>query len=678
MKKENIQKKIKDLSAQLEEHNHQYYVLNESVISDKEYDSLLKLLMELEKENPEFLDKNSPTQRIGTEISSGAKSIKHKVKMLSLDNTYSMKEIKDWYKRVCKGLRGEKIEFTVEPKIDGISGSLFYQQGKYNIGATRGDGLTGEDVTPNLRTIRSVPLNLRHSTKRPIPEELEVRTEIYMNKKDFHALNEKRKKEGQDIFSNPRNATSGSVKLLDSKLTAQRNLSCIVHSFGLVSNDQEFKTQQEFLQCVKIWGFKIDEHIEVCQSIDDVISYCQEMQTKRDEVLYEIDGIVIKVNSLKQQKFLGETQKSPRWAVAFKFPAFQATTIVKDLIVQVGRTGVLTPVAELEPVECAGVVISRSTLHNFEEVKRLGIKKGDRVLIERAGDVIPKVVKVLESNLDKKSKAFVVPQECPVCGSKILKEKNEDVAYRCINSKCSRQIERRIIHFASRGAMDIEGLGPAVVEQLLDKKLVKDLSDIYFLKVEDLLSLDLFAQKRAENLLKAIEKSKGKSLSKVLFGFGIDNVGEKVASLIAGHFGSLDLIMKAGEEELESIHEVGKSICKSIVQYFSDSDIKLMIKKLKMADVSLSEQVKKSQSKRFSGKKFVFTGELRKSTRLEAKELVQYLGGDVVSTVSKNTDYVVVGNSPGSKHKKAIKLNLSIINEVEFQEMMNEKNKTRL
>ena len=641
MDKEKAQKEIARLSQEIEGHNYRYYVLDEPTVSDKEYDELLRKLIKLEGQFPDLKSLDSPSQRVGAKIPSSAAPVTHRVKMYSLDNTYSMDELKEWHERVVKGLPGQKVEYVAELKIDGVSASLTYVRGRFTLGATRGDGVTGEDVTHNLKTIRSIPLTLMHKKDEHLPEVLEVRGEIYMNLKDFAALNNERKKNGETVFANPRNATSGSVKLLDSRITARRNLNCFIHSFGALSRHAfgvpggtaPFKTQWEFLTAIPAWGLRVNGERRLCATIDDVMACCQEYQRKRDTIPYEIDGVVIKVNSLKQQEQLGFTLKSPRWAVAYKFPARQVTTKVRDITVQVGRTGILTPVAELEPVECGGVTIARSTLHNFDEIKRLGVKKGDRVLVERAGDVIPKVVKVVESSGKSGSKALKVPAKCPSCGGAVAKEAEKDVAYRCVNPLCPAQIERGLLHFASRGAMDIEGLGESIVHQLCDKGLVKDFADIYFFKPKDLLGLELFADKKAENLLKAIENSKTRPLSRFLFGLGILNVGEKVALVLAGRFGSLEKLMKAESEDLEGVRGIGKVIAVSIVRFLKQPATHKLMAKFRKAGVNFTEPVSLKRSGKLQGKKFVFTGELTSITRAQAGALARELGADVVAGV---------------------------------------------
>ncbi len=666
-----IPKEIERLSREIEEHNYRYYVLSQPTVSDKEYDDLLRRLLRLEEQHPQLRLLTSPSQRVGVKVPEAAPTVTHRVKMLSLDNAYSFEEVKEWDKRVKKGVEGEKVEYVVELKIDGVSAALTYEDGRFVLGATRGDGAVGEDVTHNLRTIRSIPLRLKASPGLPVPRRFDVRGEIYMGRADFETLNQSRKQQGEELFANARNATSGSVKLLDSRITAERKLKCFVHSYGVVQGGKAVATQWEFLQNAKTYGLCINPASRRCASLDAVLDYCQEYQQKRDTVPYEIDGVVIKINSLQQQRRLGTTLKSPRWAIAYKFPAQQATTTVRAINVQVGRTGVLTPVAELDPVPCAGVTISHATLHNFDEIKRLGIKARDRVLIERAGDVIPKVVKVVES-AGGRSVPFRVPQSCPECGGEIKKVKAEDVAYRCINPLCPKQLERGLVHFASRTAMDIEGLGEVVVRQLIDKKLVKDFADIYSLKKDDLLTLELFKDKKAENLLAAIQKSRKKPLSRFLFALGIDNIGEKAAWLFAQHYPNLDRLTTAKEEDLVNIHEIGGVMAGSVADFFKMPSTKKLLAKFRKAGVWPREPLREVRSDKLSGKKFVFTGELAGLSRNEAQEKVKRLGADVSSSVSKRTDFVVVGEDPGSKYDEAVKLGVKVLNQKEFEEMIHE------
>ncbi len=669
MNKNQAKQETQRLSKEIEAHNHKYYVLSESEISDKEYDDLLKKLIELEGQFPDLIEKDSPTQRVGAKIDQSAASVIHKKKMYSLDNTYSIEDLEAWHLRVLKGLDAKDVEYVVELKIDGVSAALTYENGYFVLGATRGDGLSGEDITHNLKTIRSLPLKMKEQKGKGFPEFFEARVEVYMNIKALEALNEDRKKNDETVFANPRNAAAGSVKLLDSTITAKRKLNYFLHSFGAVEGYQEYQTHWEFLEEAVKLGFCVNPHRKVCQKFSDVIQYCKEFQSKREIIPYEIDGVVIKVNSLPLQASLGATLKSPRWAVAYKFPAHQVTTTVNEIVVQVGRTGVLTPVANLEPAQCAGVTISRATLHNFEEVNRLGIKNGDRVLVERAGDVIPKIIKVLDHSSTEK-KIFMLPSKCPECGGQIAKEKTEEVAYRCINPSCPKQLERSLIHFASRGAMDIEGLGESVVNQLLDKGLVKNLADIYDLKKEDLLALELFADKKAENLIDAIQKSKVQPLSRFLFGLGIVNIGTKAAGILAGRFQTLDNLMQAKKEDLEGIHEIGSVMAESVGSFFMNEDIKRLIESFRKSELNFIEPQKKISSNKLEGKKFVFTGEMIDLSRSQAGDMVKDLGGEVVSSVSKKTDYVVVGGNPGSKYDKAVKLGVTILDKEGFLKLI--------
>ncbi|MCM8765466.1 MAG: NAD-dependent DNA ligase LigA [Candidatus Omnitrophica bacterium] len=659
-----IKKRIEKLREEIRHHDYLYYVLNQPVISDKEYDDLYRELKALEEKYPQFITPDSPTQRVSGEVLQEFKTVRHKVKMLSLDNTYTYDELREWNERIFKNLGKEKFEFVVELKIDGVSASLTYEQGIFILGATRGDGEVGEDITLNLKTIRSIPLHLKG---RDLPRILEVRGEVYMERKEFEILNAEREKRGEVLFANPRNAASGSLKLLDPSLTAQRRLNCFIHSFGTREGGRELSNQWEFLNYAQEVGFRVNPANRLCKDIEEVIAYCNQWQEKRDSLSYDIDGMVIKINSVAPQKKLGFTLKSPRWAVAYKFPARQATTEVLAIKMNVGRTGVITPTAELKPVECGGVIIRNATLHNFDEIKRLNIRVGDRVLIERAGEVIPKVVKVVES---RGKKEVEIPKTCPVCGGKVVKEKEEEVAYRCINPSCPEQLERLIIHFSSRGAMDIEGLGEAVAKQLVEKKMVKDLADIYFLKKEDFLTLELFADKKAENLLKAIEESKKRPFSKFLYGLGIRHVGEKAALVLAERFKDIDTLMRTKVEDLLEIYEVGPVMAESIVNFFKQKSTQDLVKKFKKAGLILKEEEKKLGPQPLKGKKFVFTGELSEFSRKEAEELVRSLGGEASAAVSKNIDFVVVGENPGSKFAKAKELGVKIIDETEFKKLV--------
>lgn len=660
---DDIKRKIENLRQQLRKHDFLYYCLSQPVVSDKEYDELMDKLKALEREYPQFRASDSPTQRVGGALLEGFKTVRHRQKMLSLDNTYSMDELKLWAERVQKGLGKNRTEYVAELKIDGLSANITYVKGKLTIGATRGDGEVGEDVTANIKTIRAIPLVL---LAEDVPGLIEIRGEVYMQRKDFLELNKLREKEGEVVFANPRNAASGSLKLLDPSLVAKRRLNFFAHSLGEYDG-LSLKTQWDFLSKLKSWGMRVNSESRIFGSLAEVIEFCNHWQARRDTLDYEIDGIVIKVNDLDQQKKLGFTMKSPRWAVAYKFPARQATTVVKAINVNVGRTGVITPTALLSPVECAGVIIKNVTLHNFDEIKRLGIKVGDKILIERAGDVIPKVVKVVH---DSKNKVFPIPRNCPVCSSRIIKEKEEDVAYRCINPVCPAQIERRLLHFASRLAMDIEGMGESVVEQLVRLRLVNDFSDIYKLTFNDLAKLELFKEKKINNLLLAIRKSKEKPLSRLLYAFGIRHVGEKAAYVLAKHFGNMDNLLKAKKEDFDGIFEIGPVMAESIRQFFSQKQTITMIGNLKELGINFKEGQPEVKPGQLAGKTVVFTGELKSLSRIQAEDLVRQRGGSPSSSVSKKTDFVVAGDSPGSKFEKAKKLGVNIIGEENFKEML--------
>ncbi len=661
-----IKKEIEKLRGRIRCHDYAYYVLAQPEISDKEYDDLMRRLKDLEEKHPELRTEDSPTQRVGGGILEGFKTVKHKQKMFSLDNTYSVDELIDWQERVRKGLGQDIPEFVVELKIDGVSANITYKEGKLAIAATRGDGETGEDVTLNIKTIRAIPLVL---LGRDIPEFIEIRGEVYMDIKDLNALNQEREKQAEVLFANPRNAAAGSLKLLDPGIVANRRLSFFAHSLGEFQ-DKGLYSQWDFFQRLKGWGVRVNTNSKLCKDMDEVIEYCKMWQDKRDKLPYEIDGIVIKVNSFSQQKKLGFTLKSPRWAVAYKFPARQATTKVLKIDVGVGRTGVITPVAVLEPVPCGGVTIKNATLHNFDEIKRLGIRVGDRVIIERAGEVIPKIIKVVESVRTGKEKEFKITENCPACGGKISKEKEEDVAYRCINPSCPAQLEAGLMHFASRTAMDIEGMGESVIKQLVNKGVVKDFSDIYNLKKEGLLKLELFKDKKADNLLEGIEKSKQQPLSRLIYGLGIRHVGEKAAFVLAQKFVTLDNLIKAKVNDFDAIYEVGNVIASSIVKFFQQNSTKQLVRKLKDAGLNLTERVKEIKKSGLFGKTFVFTGELESFSRSEAERLVREYGGNAGSSVSNNTDFLVAGNNSGSKYNKAKKLGVKIISEEEFKEML--------
>ncbi|MCK9573962.1 MAG: NAD-dependent DNA ligase LigA [Candidatus Omnitrophica bacterium] len=665
---EKIKKEIEKLREGIRDADYKYYVLSEPEISDKEYDDTLKQLKDIEERYPQLITSDSPTQRVSGGVIEGFPTVEHKIKMLSLDNTYSIDEIKDWEHKIKRMLkRDTQTDYVVELKIDGVSCSLTYEKGTFLTGATRGDGTTGEDITMNVKTIKSVPLRLRGAN---IPEIIEVRGEIYMDKKDLENINKTRLKQEEPLFANPRNAASGSLKLLDPLTVKERNLKCFIHSSGLAKG-VEFTNHREFFEKVKALGLRVNPYNKLCKNINEVIEYCLYWQSRRDSLDYEIDGIVVKVNDYKLRKELAETSKSPRWAVAYKFPAHQATTTVQRIESSVGRTGIITPVAILKPVECAGVTISRSTLHNFDEIERLDVREGDTVLIERAGEVIPKIVKVIATKRNDASKKIKVPKSCPVCKQDLAKEKEEEVYWYCINPDCPAKIKQSLLHFASRGAMDIEGMGESAVEELVNRGLVKSLADIYKITKADLLKLPLFAQKKADNLILAVTASKKRQMSHLLYALGIHHIGEKAARLLADRFKKIDIFFKLKEEDLEKISEIGPVMAQSVTKFFASSKAKKLIEEFKKSGLNLNQEKKVAGQNLLSGKIFIFTGELKSFSRSQASEAVEALGAECVSSISKNIDYVVVGENPGSKYEKARKLHLNIITEQDFKKLIN-------
>jgi DNA ligase (NAD+) len=669
--KKNPQQRIKELRELIREHDYNYYILAQPVISDYEFDQLLSELIQLEKENPQFITPDSPTQRVGSDLTKEFKSVQHKIPMLSLSNTYSENELIEFDRRVREGLpKNEKIEYVCELKIDGLSVSLRYVDGKLNVAATRGDGTVGEDVTNNVKTIRSVPLVIKKPEDLGLHlNEFEVRGEVFMELESFKKLNEERELNGEKTFANPRNSSAGTLKLQDPQSVAKRPLQIFV--YYLFSEKDELKSQSENLVLLKNLGFRINKNYRVCKSIEDVLQFCDECEGKRNELPYEIDGVVVKVNSLKQQKILGTIAKSPRWAVAFKFKAKQAQTKLNKITWQVGRTGTLTPVAELEPVFLAGSTISRATLHNIDEIKRKDIREGDWVIIEKGGDVIPKVVSVDLSKRTKNSLEVKVPSKCPVCDSKLF-QPEEEVAIYCENNLCPAQVKGRISHFAARGAMDIEGLGEALINLFVDLNYLKDYSDIYTLKEkrDELIQIERLGEKSIDNLLNAIEVSKNKPFNKVLFAIGIRYVGSGAANKLADNFLSVDKLSSASEEEIESVHEIGSSISQSVKRFFASSQNRKIIERLKKAGLKLAGEKKINESNLLEGKSFVLTGTLSSMSRENAKEIILNHGGTVVSSVSKNTSFVVAGESPGSKLDKAQKLGISVLSEEQFLELI--------
>lgn len=665
MDKNNALERIKELREKLNDHNYKYYVLDTPEISDYEYDMLMEELVGLEGKYPELITDDSPSQRIGGEPLDKFEQVTHTNPLLSLSNSYNDKDLLDFDRRIRKEV-GDNIEYVVEFKIDGLSVALKYEAGKFVRGATRGDGVVGEDITANLRTIKSIPFKLLES------KDIEVRGEVYIPKKKFADLNKRQEESGQAVFANPRNAAAGSLRQLDPRVAASRPLDIFV--FEILSTEgEDIKKHSQGLEELKNLGFKTSI-FEVCEDIQGVIELCEKWQDKRHELSFEIDGLVIKVNELEQREQLGTTAKSPRWAIAFKFPAEEKETVVRDIIVQVGRTGAITPTAVLEPVKVAGSVVSRATLHNQDFIDEKDIRIGDRVIIHKAGDVIPEVVRVLKDKRTGEEKVFTLPHECPECGQGTVRLKGE-VALRCINISCPAQLRRGIIHFVSRNAMNIDGLGEAVVTQLLQHKLINDPSDLYYLreKREELIGLERMGEKSVENLFEAIEKSKGNDLGRLINALGIKLVGAKAAALLAEAFESMDRLIEAKEDELTEIDEIGTKMAESIAAFFKEEDNMTVINKLKKAGVNMKSLKKEKdvEDQRLQGLTFVLTGTLEEYSRKAAKEIVESLGGKVTGSVSKKTDYVLAGENPGSKIDKANELGIKIIDEKEFKELVN-------
>ncbi len=656
---------VERLREEIEYHNYRYYVLADPVITDEEYDRLMKRLMELEKKYPQLVTPDSPTQRVGGKVLEGFKKVKHSTPMLSLDNTYDEKEIREFDRRVKKLLGTSEVEYVAELKIDGISIAIRYEDGRFRMGITRGDGIEGEDVSDNVKTIRSIPLRLRK------PLTIEVRGEIYMPVEEFKRVNEEREEEGLPPFANPRNATAGTIRQLDTRVVAGRNLDSFMY-YVVDPESYGIKTQWEALRFLKEIGFKVNPHSRLCSSIEEVIDYWKEWVERRHELDYWVDGVVVKVNSFEQQKILGATAKAPRWAIAFKFPAEQARTKIVGVTFQVGRTGVITPVAELQPVQLAGTTVKRATLHNFEYIKEKDIRLGDWVFVEKAGGIIPQVVKVIEDLRTGEEKPIEPPKECPVCGGPVGKLDPSEVAIRCLNPHCPAKLKRAILTFVSRDAMNIEGLGEKLVERLVDAGIVKDIADIYYLTPFDLAQLGSgIGQRTIAKILKEIEESKSRPLDKLITGLGIPHVGSKLAKVLAENFESLEELADASLERLMKIEGIGEEVARSIVEYFRNEKTREIIEKLKKAGVNLRSSAKRSRVLR--GLKFVVTGELERWSRKEIEDFIHSLGGEVSSSVSKKTDYLIVGRNPGSKLEKAKKLGVKTITEEEFVKLVKER-----
>ena len=666
-----LRKEAEELREKIRRHEYLYYVEDAPEISDAGFDRLMNRLKEIEAAHPELATPDSPTVRVGGSPREGFTTVRHARAMLSLDNAFSYDALRDWDRRVREGSGREDIEYIAEHKFDGLSISLQYEDGVLVRGVTRGDGTTGEDVTPNVKTVRSIPLRMDDGAvkKLKLPKSFEVRGEILMTRKAFEALNRQQEEAGGKIFVNARNSAAGSLRVLDPAITRQRKLDFFAY-YLYVDGKAPFAKHSDSLEALKKLHFRASDDWKCCDGIEAVIKYCESWDARREKLAYEIDGVVIKVNSTALQNELGFTAKAPRWAIAFKYPARQETTVVNDIIVQVGRTGTLTPVAVLEPVQVGGVTVSRSTLHNMDEIDRLGLHIGDTVLIERAGEVIPHVLKVVKEG--KNRRAFKMPAKCPECGSAIHKAEGE-VAYRCVNAACPAKRKESLLHFAGRHAMDIDGLGDKIVDQLVDKGLVKDVADLYSLKLDQVADLERMAEKSAQNLLDEIAASKKQPLSRLIYALGMSFVGERTGQLLAENFGSLEELEEAKPEDLEKVTEVGPKVSESIVEFFSEPANRKLIKKLHAAGVRPTAEKREIKSQKFAGKSFVFTGALERRSREEAGEIVQQHGGKLNGSVSKKTDYVIVGADPGSKYDKAKELGVTILTESEFEKLVGTK-----
>lgn len=656
------EKEILELRKKLEEHNYNYYVLDNPTISDYDYDMMMRRLIKLEEENPQFEDENSPTKRVGGAPLKEFEQVRHEVQMQSLGDVFSKEELLEFDKRVRAALGEQEIEYVVEMKIDGLSVSLEYENGRLVRGSTRGDGTIGENITENLKTVKSIPLTIKTDLER-----LEVRGEVYMPKKSFERLNAEKEENGEQTFANPRNAAAGSLRQLDSKITAERKLDIFIFNIQQLSGSIA-ETHLEGLKHLAELGFKVIPNEKTFKTMEEAYSEIERIGENRRNLPFDIDGAVVKVNSFKQREKLGVTSKVPKWAIAYKFPAEQQETIVEDIIVQVGRTGVITPNAVLRPVRVAGSTVSRATLHNEDFIREKDLRIGDHVLIQKAGDIIPEVADVLKSKRTGQEKVFEMPKRCPACGGELFREEGE-AALRCLSTNCPAQKIRSIIHFASRGAMDIEGLGDAVVEQLVEEGLISNVADLFYIQYEDLIKLERFADKSAKNLIEAIEKAKGNSLDKLICGLGIRLIGARGAKAIAENFGDMEKIMKATTEELSQINDVGEKMAESVVNYFKEEKTVEIICRMKQAGVNMIAE-KKEVGTLFEGKTFVLTGTLPTLKRSEAQELIEKNGGKVSSGVSKKTDFVVAGEDAGSKLSKAEELGVAVISEEELLKMI--------
>ncbi len=662
-----VQQRIQHLRDEINYHNYRYYVLDDPEISDAEYDRLLRELQSLEQQYPELITPDSPTQRVGAAPQAAFESVAHSVPMLSLDNAFDDAEVKEFDARLRRLLApGEPVEYVVEPKFDGLAVELIYEAGRFVQGSTRGDGYVGENITQNLKTIKSVPLKLIERSL-PAPQRLELRGEVVIPIKAFEELNRQRAANGEMLFANPRNAAAGSLRQLDPRITASRPLDIFCHSVGQVVG-YNFQTHWQFLETITHWGLKAAPQRRLCRSLTEIFQFYDELGQQRDQLPFEIDGMVIKVNSLAQREAIGMKTRSPRWAIAYKFPARQEVTQILDIKAQVGRTGTLTPVAIMKPVRVGGVEVSRATLHNQDEIDKKDVRIGDWVVVQRAGDVIPEVVKVVTSRRTGAEKPYQLPTTCPVCGGHVVRLPGE-AAHRCQNLSCPAQLKQQIGHFASRTAMDIEGLGDKLIDQLVDKGLVADVADLYALSKEQWIQLERMGEKSAQNILEALEKSKRIPLPRFIYSLGIRFVGEHTAELLAKHFRTIDNLKNASYEELLTIYEIGPQSAQSIVQFFNEPKNLATIERLLQAGVTI-QPLEEQVGDRLAGKVFVFTGELESFSRSEAEKLVASLGGRATSSVSKKTDFVVVGKAPGSKADRARELGIKLLTEAEFKAMV--------
>lgn len=662
---EEARRKVEELRREIEKHDYYYYVLDSPLITDEEYDALYRQLLELEKRFPELVTPDSPTQRVGGRPRDEFRKVVHEVPMLSMDDVFSIEELRNFVNRVYKIL-GREVDFTSELKIDGVAVALIYEDGRFVLGATRGDGRTGEDVTDNLRTIKSLPLRLRE----PVPGRLEVRGEVYMTKEDFAMLNKAREEEGEPLFANPRNAAAGSLRQLDPNITAKRRLRLFVYQ---VVDPQKYdiSSQYQALAWLRQKGFPTQGNEKLCKNFDELVGYIDDWQDKRHALSYATDGVVVKVDDLRTYDILGTTAKSPRWQIAFKYPAEEKKTRLLDIEISVGRTGVLTPVAILEPVRLSGTLVQRASLHNEDEIKRLDIRIGDFVYVRKAGEIIPEVVRVDFSARTGHEMPFSMPNNCPVCRAEVVRLMGE-VAHRCPNRSCPAQLKEAIRHFASRDAMDIRGLGEKIIEQLVDKKLVAGFADLYKLTKDDLMSLDRIGPKSAENLINAINNSKTRPLFRLIYALGIRYVGLRTAEILAENFKSMDRLMKASIEELSEIPGIGPQIASSIVAFFRDEENVSTIKELAKMGVNMTEEKKEQGHGPWEGWRIVFTGELERASRSEAEEIAKSLGAIPTNSVSRNITMVVVGSNPGSKLAKAQELGVKIVDEQTFWKLVEE------